>query len=48
MGLGIMDSTATSLCMDNEIPLIVFGIDNPSNIVDVVLGKKIGTHVKED
>ncbi len=48
MGLGIMDSTATSLCMDNKIPLIVFGIDNPGNIVDVVLGKKIGTHVKEE
>ena len=48
LGLGIMDSTATSLCMDNKIPLIVFGIDNPNNIVDVVLGKKIGTHVKED
>lgn len=48
LGLGIMDSTATSLCMDNEIPLIVFGIDEPNNIVDVVLGKKIGTHVKED
>ncbi|CCQ93044.1 uridylate kinase [[Clostridium] ultunense Esp] len=48
MGLGIMDSTATSLCMDNSIPLIVFGIDKPNNIVDVVLGKKIGTHVKEE
>lgn len=48
LGLGIMDSTATSLCMDNKIPLIVFGIDDPNNIVDVVLGKKIGTHVKED
>lgn len=48
MGLGIMDSTATSLCMDNNIPLIVFGIDNPSNIVNVVLGKKIGTYVKEE
>lgn len=47
MGLGIMDSTATSLCMDNNIPIIVFGIDEPNNIVDVVLGKKIGTHVKE-
>ncbi len=43
-----MDSTATSLCMDNKIPLIVFGIDEPNNIVDVVLGKKIGTHVKEE
>lgn len=48
LGLGVMDSTATSLCMDNKIPLIVFGIDEPNNIVDVVLGKKIGTHVKED
>ena len=48
MGLGIMDSTATSLCMDNSIPLIVFGIDEPNNIIEVVLGKKIGTHVKED
>ena len=44
-GLGIMDSTATSLCMDNNIPLIVFGIDNPGNVKRVVLGEKIGTHV---
>lgn len=48
LGLGIMDSTATSLCMDNKIPLIVFGIDKPNNIIDVVIGKKIGTFVKED
>lgn len=48
LGLGIMDSTATSLCMDNKIPLIVFGIDEPNSIIDVVLGNKIGTHVKED
>lgn len=48
MGLGIMDSTATSLCMDNKLPLIVFGIDEPNNIIDVVVGKKIGTHIKED
>jgi uridylate kinase len=48
LGLGIMDSTATSLCMDNRIPLIVFGIDEPNNIIDVVMGRKIGTHVKED
>lgn len=45
-GLGIMDSTATSLCMDNSIPLIVFGIDNPENIVRVVTGEQIGTDVK--
>jgi len=48
LGLGIMDSTATSLCMDNKIPLIVFGIDEPNNIIDVVTGKKIGTFVKGD
>ncbi|MBC8588797.1 UMP kinase [Paratissierella segnis] len=48
LGLGIMDSTATSLCMDNKIPLIVFGIDEPDNIKNVILGSKIGTHVKED
>lgn len=47
MGLGIMDSTATSLCMDNKIPLVVFGIDEPDNILKVVLGEKIGTEVKE-
>jgi len=46
-GLGIMDSTATSLCMDNNIPLIVFGIDDPRNIKRVVLGEDIGTKVKE-
>lgn len=48
MGLGIMDSTAASLCMDNKLPLIVFGIDDPNNIIDVVAGKKIGTQIKED
>ncbi len=48
LGLGIMDSTATSLCMDNNIPLIVFGIDDPTNIVKVISGDKIGTTVGED
>ncbi|NMA31125.1 MAG: UMP kinase [Candidatus Methanofastidiosa archaeon] len=48
LGLGIMDSTATSLCMDNKIPIIVFGIDEPGNIANVVLGKKIGTRVGEE
>ena len=47
-GLGVMDSTATSLCMDNRIPIRVFGLDNPENIKNVILGKEIGTIVKED
>lgn len=45
--LKIMDATATSLCMDNDIPLIVFGIDDPKNIFDVVVGKDIGTIVRK-
>lgn len=46
--LKIMDATATSLCMDNKIPLVVFGIDDPDNIIRVVNGERIGTIVKED
>lgn len=42
-GLGVMDSTATSLCMDNHIPIHVFGLDDPENIVKAVTGEKIGT-----
>ncbi|HHV58775.1 MAG TPA: UMP kinase [Clostridiaceae bacterium] len=45
--LGVMDSTATSLCMDNNIPIIVFGLDQPENIVKVVLGQDIGTTINE-
>lgn len=44
--LKVMDSTATSLCRDNKIPLIVFGIDKPDNIRKAVLGEKIGTLVE--
>lgn len=44
-GLGVMDSTATSLCMDNKIPIIVFSIDEPGNILQAALGKDIGTVV---
>lgn len=44
--LKVMDSTATSLCRDNQIPLIVFGIDEPENIVRIIKGEKIGTIVK--
>lgn len=45
LGLKVMDSTATSLCMDNKIPIQVFGIEDPGNIKKVVLGKKIGTYI---
>ena len=44
--LKVMDSTATSLCRDNKIPLVVFGIDDPENIVRIIKGERIGTIVK--
>lgn len=47
-GLGVMDSTATSLCMDNNIPILVFGLDDPENIVRAVNGVKIGTLVAKE
>ena len=43
--LHVMDSTATSLCMDNKIPVVVFNIDNHENIVRAALGEAIGTTV---
>lgn len=44
--LGVMDATASSLCMDNNIPLIVFSITESGNIKRVILGERIGTIVK--
>ena len=46
--LNVMDSTATTLCMDNNIPIIVFNINKKNNLLDIVNGKKIGTLVKND
>ena len=46
-GLQVMDSTATSLCMDNKIPIVVFNIDNHENIVKAAMGENIGTTVKK-
>jgi uridylate kinase len=45
-GLAVMDSTASSLCMDNDIPLIVFSIMENGNIKRAVLGETIGTIVR--
>lgn len=44
-GLQVMDSTATSLCMDNNIPILVFGLDDGGNIRKAIKGEKIGTLV---
>jgi uridylate kinase len=47
-GLGVMDSTATSLCMDNNIPVIVFDLTKDGNIRRVIMGESIGTFVGRD
>ncbi len=46
--LGVMDSTATSLCMDNNIPILVFGLSTEGNIKRAVLGERIGTIVRRE
>ncbi len=45
--LQVMDSTAFSLCMDNKIPIIVFDMNTPTNIRDVILGRPVGTLVTD-
>ncbi len=45
-GLKVMDSTALSLCMDNDLPLYVFNMDDDSNIDRIVSGERVGTLVK--
>jgi len=47
-GLGVMDAAATSLCMDNNIPIHVFSIAQPGNIVRAVRGDRIGTIVRSE
>ncbi|NLO96625.1 MAG: UMP kinase [Peptococcaceae bacterium] len=44
-GLGVMDSTAASLCMDNNIPLIVFNLNQNGNIIKALMGEPIGTYI---
>ena len=45
-GLGVMDTTATSLSMDNHIPILVFALSDPENIYRAIIGEQIGTVVE--
>lgn len=44
--LKVMDGTAASLCRDNSIPILVFNLDDPQNIVKAIKGENVGTVVK--
>ena len=46
--LQVMDGTAASLCRDNKLPILVFSLEDPNNIVKAVSGEPIGTVVKEE
>lgn len=48
MNLGVMDATAASLCRDNDMPILVFGLDDPDNIIRAIEGEAIGTYVSND
>lgn len=48
LGLKVMDTTATSLCMDNGIPILVFNVNRHGNIRRAVMGESIGTFVRGD
>ena len=45
MGLQVMDAAAFSLCMDNKLPMVVFGLEEPGNVTRALLGERIGTLV---
>ena len=45
LGLKVMDSTAVSLCKDNNLPVIIFNMNRPGNILRVVSGEKVGSLV---
>lgn len=47
LGLGVMDTTAASLCKDNHLPILVFSLNNPDNILKALSGEQIGTLVSE-
>ncbi len=46
--LAVMDTTATSLSMDNHLPIVLFALEDPENIYRVVMGEDVGTTVKEE
>ena len=42
-GIGVMDKTAVTLCMENGLPIVVFGMDDPANLQGVLRGQDLGT-----
>lgn len=47
-GLKVMDLTATTMCMENNLPIVVFDMDTPGNLIKVLEGESIGTYVSNE
>lgn len=45
LGLNVMDTTAFTMCQENNMPIIVFDINKESNLMDIINGKDVGTKV---
>jgi uridylate kinase len=45
-GLNVMDMTAFTLCQENDLPIIVFDMNKPGNLLDLVNGEKVGTLIQ--
>jgi len=45
LNLRVMDLTATAMCKENNLPIVVFNMDTPGNLLKVLKGEKIGTYV---
>lgn len=48
LGLKVMDLTATTMCMENNLPIVVFDMDTPGNLIKVLEGENIGTYVSNE
>lgn len=46
MGLNVMDMTAFTMCQENDLPIVVFDINNPENLSKIILGESVGTLVQ--
>lgn len=47
LGLSVMDMTAFTLCKENNLPIVVFDVNNQDNLVDIIKGKEVGTLVAD-
>jgi uridylate kinase len=45
-GLGVMDATSIAMCRDNRLPILVFNLNTPGNIMRIAMGETVGTVIR--